>query len=120
MSGEEYAATEAQEEATKSNLNKLLTPLDHSPVLKRKLAHTRSYTVRKASAVTETVNELILNVRNKSDDGKEIIVQFKDKFSSAASAREKYMILMCVPKSWSENKIMAEFGVLLYVARTAK
>ena len=35
-SGEEYVATEAQEEVTISNLNKLLTPSGHSPVSKRK------------------------------------------------------------------------------------
>ena len=114
-SGDEYVATEAQEEVTISNLNKLLTTLGHSPVSKRKFARTRCYAVRKASAVAKTVKELIFNVPNKSDDGKQMIAQFKDKFSSAAAAREKYMILTCLPKSWSENKIMTEFGVSLYV-----
>ena len=55
-----------------------------------------------------------------SNDGEEMLTQFKEKFSNVKTANEKYMILMCLPKSWSEQKIMVEFGVSLHVAPTAK
>ena len=62
----------------------------------------------------------MLNVPTRSDDGEEIISQFKEKFKNVNTANEKYSILTCLPKSWTEHKIMTEFGVSLHVARTAK
>ena len=118
-SEEEYMPPGAEEETTVSNINQFLTPLGHSPVSKAKLSRDKSYAHRKASALNVVVNE-IFNVPNKCDDGEEMITQFKEKFSKVKSANEKYIILTCLPKSWSHHKIMSEFGVSLYVARTAK
>lgn len=118
-SGEEFIPSGTEEETKLSNLNKLLTPLGQSPVSKRKLSRVKSYAQRKANVVNESINE-ILNVTRSSNDGEEIILQFKEKFQAVKSANEKYMILTCLPKSWTEHKIMSEFGVSVHVARTAK
>ncbi|PSN35437.1 hypothetical protein C0J52_23001, partial [Blattella germanica] len=117
-SEEEYVPPE-MEEPTISTLNKVLTPLGQSPVTKRKLSRVKSYVERKARAVNESVHEM-LKVPTRSDDGEEIISQFKEKFKNVNTANEKYSILTCLPKSWTEHKIMTEFGVSLHVARTAK
>ncbi|PSN43647.1 hypothetical protein C0J52_16667 [Blattella germanica] len=114
-SEEEYVPPE-MEEPTISTLNKVLTPLGQSPVTKRKLSRVKSYAERKAGAVNESVHEM-LNVPTRSDDGEEIISQFKEKFKNVNTANEEYSSL---PKSWTEHKIMTEFGVSLHVARTAK
>ncbi|KAJ4430283.1 hypothetical protein ANN_22495 [Periplaneta americana] len=111
-SEEEYVPLEIKEEATISNLNQLLMPLGQSPVSKRKLSHVKSYAASKASAVNETISK-IFNVGNKSNDGEEMIAQFKEKFSNVHSTNEKYMVLTCLPKSWIVNKIMSEFGISL-------
>ncbi|PSN44708.1 hypothetical protein C0J52_11834 [Blattella germanica] len=117
-SEEEYVPPE-MEEPTISTLNKVLTPLGQSPVTKRKLSRVKLYAERKARAVNESVHEM-LNVPTKSEDGEEIISQFKEKFKNVNTENEKYLILTCLRKSWIENKIMTEFGVSLHVARTAK
>lgn len=118
-SGEEYVP-ENMEEATVSNLNVVLTPLGESPISRPKLLRVKSYAERKASAVAQTIKKNIFNVSPEINDGQEIINQFKEKFASVKTANEKYMILTCLPKSWSEHKIISEFGVSPYVAHIAK
>ena len=73
--------------------------------------------IKKATAINEAINTSIFNVRGDISEGQEIIGQFKEKFETA---NEKYMILTCLPKSWSENRIRSEFNVSPYVAHTAK
>ena len=102
-----------------SNLNKLLTPLGESPVSKHKLSRLKCYAQRKASAATQAINEM-LNVSTDTDYGQEMIKQFKEKYATVKSAYEKYRILTCLPKSWSEYKIISEFQVSPYVAHVAK
>ena len=117
-SEEEYVAPGVAEEATISNVN-ILYPLGQSPLSLRKQTREISYARRKVSAVNKAVSELF-HVSTESNDGEEMLTQFKEKFSNVKTANEKYMILTCLPKSWSEQKIMVEFGVSLHVAPTAK
>ncbi|KAJ4432726.1 hypothetical protein ANN_21363 [Periplaneta americana] len=102
-SEEEYVSPEIKEEATISNLNQLLTSLGQSPVSKRKCCR-ESNAAREASAVNGTDFSKIFNVGVKSNDGEEMITQFKEKFSNVNSTNEKYVVLTCLPKSWSVNK----------------
>lgn len=107
-------------EDTVSVLNTILTPLGESPISKSKLSRVKSYSRRKSASVGRALNTSIFNVPVNKNDGDEMISQFKDKFASVNTAAEKYMILTCLPKSWSEHKISAEFGVSTYVAHTSK
>lgn len=119
-SEEEYVPESTEDRV--SNLNKLLTPLGESPVSKPKLSRVKSYAERKASTVTRAISESIFNISTGSEmnDAQEMINQFKEKFATSKTANEKYMILTCLPKSWSEHKIISEFGVSSYVAHVAK
>lgn len=116
-SSEEEFIPESKESATVSNLNTLLTPLGVSPVSKSKLSRVKSYAHKKAAAINEAINTSIFNVRGDISEGQEIIGQFKEKFETVSTANEKYMILTCLPKSWSENRIRSEFNVSPYILR---
>ena len=54
------------------------------------------------------------------DDGREMIEQLKEKFTSTTSRSERLTILTVLPKRWSVAKVMEEFGVTNYMARSAK
>ncbi len=49
------------------------------------------------SAVNKAVSELFY-VSTKSNDGEEILTQFKEKVSNVKITNKKYMILMCLQK----------------------
>ena len=116
-SEEEYVPDVADNVST---LNTILTPLGASPISKSKLSRVKSYSRSKYASVARTLNTSIFNVPVEKNDGDEMISQFKDKFEGVNTAAEKYMILTCLPKSWSEHKICSEFGVSTYVAHVAK
>ena len=54
------------------------------------------------------------------DDGREMIEQLKEKFTSTTSRSERLTILTVLPKRWSVAKVMEEFGMTNYMARSAK
>ena len=118
-SEEEYAP-ESKEDVNIGILNKLLTPLGESPISKRKLSRAKSYAQKKATSVNEAIKRDIFHVGGEISEAEEMISQFKEKFSHVKTANEKYQILTCLPRSWSEYKIISEFGVSPYVAHIAK
>ena len=52
-----------------------------------------------------------------SSDGDEMIQQLKEKLLSCETTGQKVQVLTVLPKSWSIQKIVEEFGVINYLAR---
>ena len=60
------------------------------------------------------------SVEHQSSDETEIITQLKEKFAASEKRSQKVQILTLLPKSWSIQKIQAEFSTTTYMARQAK
>ena len=54
------------------------------------------------------------------DNGREMIEQLKEKFTSTTSRSERLTILTVLPERWSVAKVMEDFDVTSYMARSAK
>ena len=71
-------------------------------------------------AVLFAVGDEAMEQQDDDDDGREMIEQLKEKFTSTTSRSERLTILTVLPKRWSVAKVMEEFGVTNYMARSAK
>lgn len=99
-------------------LNESFVSLLQSPI-KRRQMRSDTYKKRKLQQLNDAVAKKVFRVEVKND-GEEMIEQFKTKMGQAISNSEKYLILTCLPKSWTIKKIMDEFGVSLFMAKRSK
>ena len=86
-------------------------------MLRRKINRAEG-AIRKA--VLFAVGDEAMEQRDDDDDGRGIIEQLKERFTSTISRSERLTILTVLPKRWSVAKVMEEFGVINYMARSAK
>lgn len=100
-------------------LNDLLLELNLETVDTQKL---RSTTFSKS--VLEQLNNKLLGLFGVYDgritEYEEMMLQLKGKFAETNERNDKYRILSVLPKSWSVNRIEAEFQTTNHMARTVK
>ena len=107
-------------------INEALGLVGVSPIGGKRNIRSQKYVkekIRKAEGAIR--NTVLLAVGDEAmeqdnDYGKEMIEQLKEKFTTVTSRSERLTILTALPKSWSIAKVMEEFGVTNYMARSAK
>ena len=111
----------SQDDSSESRvLNEVLHLLGASPISKRKIQrHGNSYRQKKLKGILDCLSKK-LGVNPSPDSESEIISQLKEKFQSTTKRSELVHILTVLPKSWSVQRIMKEFGTSKRMARRAK
>jgi hypothetical protein len=121
-------STEA-ESIMEYDVNTSLVIFDQTPIKKYRVSHEPHYSKLKINKMKTAVKRKIALVTGQSvsssdsnDIGPEIemVQQLKEKFNETSSKSKKLSILTVLPKSWSRNKIINEFGCSEYLARQSK
>ena len=101
-------------------LNEALLLIGVSPISKREIQkHGNSYCQMKLEGILNCLSQK-LGANPSLDSESEIISQLKEKFKSATKRSEFLQILTVLPKSWSVQRIMKEFGTSKRMAKRAK
>ena len=95
------------------------------PVRGKRKTRSNKYVGEKIRRVEDVIRKEVLFAvgaedKEPQDDGREMIEQINYKFTSTSSRSERLTILTVLPKSWSIAKIMEEFGVTRYMAKSSK
>ena len=106
-------------------VNEVLELEGISPVGGKRRTRSYKYVKEKVRRVEDVIRKKVLFAvgagdKMPQDDGREMIQQLKEKYASTTSRSERLTILTALPKSWSVGKIMDEFGVTNYMAKSAK
>ncbi|KAL5508956.1 hypothetical protein EMCRGX_G004228, partial [Ephydatia muelleri] len=106
-------------------VNEMLGVEGISPVRGKRKTRSNKYVGEKIRRVEDVIRKKVLFAvgaedKEPQDDGREMIEQLKEKFTSTSSRSERLTVLTVLPKSWSIAKIMEEFGVTRYMAKSAK
>ncbi|KAL5505266.1 hypothetical protein EMCRGX_G006670 [Ephydatia muelleri] len=119
--GNAPSSSNSQDDSSESRvLNEELHLLGASPISKRKIQrHGNSYRQKKLKGILDCLSKK-LDVNPSPDSESEIISQLKEKFQSTTKRSELVHILTVLPKSWSVQRIMKEFGTSKRMARRAK
>ena len=119
--GNAPSSSNSQDDSSESRvLNEVLHLLGASPISKRKIQrHGNSYRQKKLKGILDCLSKK-LGVNPSPDSESEIISQLKEKFQSTTKRSELVHILTVLPKSWSVQRIMKEFGTSKRMARRAK
>lgn len=112
--------------AVVNTLNASLHELGESPIDKRKLDRSKTYSSTKIQKINSALKkQLFTNVKEPSDDEAvalegSLLNNLKTNFHNTTSRNKKIMILTCLPESWSVRKIMDEFNATNYMVRQSK
>lgn len=108
-------------------LNKSLSCIEESPIIKKRIKHDSQYCKRKLEKAKDNLltkfikKESSLDAQDYKDSPDSIILtQLKEKFAQTESMNEKFLILTVLPKTWSCNRIQREFSISNRMARKAK
>ena len=111
-----------------TSVNEILGLVGVSPIGGKRNIRSHTYVKEKITRAEGAIRKAILfavgdeamEQQDDDDDGREMIEQLKEKFTSTTSRSERLTILTVLPKRWSVAKVMEEFGVTNYMARSAK
>ena len=109
-----------------TSVNEVLGLVGVSPIGGKRNIRSQSYVKEKITRAEGAIRKAVLfavgdeAMELQDDDGREMIEQLKEKFTSTTSRSERLTILTVLPKRWSVAKVMEEFGVTSYMARSAK
>ena len=119
--GNAPSSSNSQDDSSGSRvLNEVLHLLGASPISKRKIQrHGNLYRQKKLKGILDCLSKK-LGVNPSPDSESEIISQLKEKFKSTTKRSELVHILTVLPKSWSVQRIMKEFGTSKRMGRRAK
>lgn len=117
---ESSSADEFMDDSAALNaLNESIRHLNQSPIQKAKLRYA-SYSKQKNQSIKDAIGRKIFGIESDEEqNGIEMLAQLQEKFADATK-KEKMLILTTLPRSWSEAKIVANFPVSRYIAKTAK
>lgn len=105
-------------------LNKSLSNIEESPIKKKRMLSPSYCKVKLGKAMKKLTHELVgktaIEDPAKDDPDTEILLQLKEKFKSAQSRNEQFLILTTLPKSWTCQRIQDEFNVSNRMARKTK
>jgi hypothetical protein len=97
-----------------------------SPIDKKKLrskSYSNSQAVKVANIISLSGIEVIPALAQKSDkeiNSDEWLLQLKAQFLKSSSLNEKIFLLTTLPQSWTQQKMMKEFGISRHLAAKAK
>lgn len=102
-------------------LNKSLELLGESPIKKQKVTKQKLEKVQ--SVIASFAKESTVTLTHQEEyqrDEREMIDQLKVKFLNTKNRSEQFLVLSCLPQSWSRAKIQEEFGVSQFMTRAVQ
>ena len=103
------------------SINQCLEGIGEAPIVKQKLSQQK-YSKHELQKISTCIKRTVFKDKEVgySDDESEIIGQLKDEFHSTKQQSKKIQICTVLPKCWSIQQILTEFGATKYRARKAK